>query len=297
MKKTLNMLRRRRAFSLAETLASVMIGAIVLVAILRVYNQAERSAASIRRKIETPQLSAEVLQRIAEDLDGIVASDSDTKVSVENKFIQGYPAARLTIEKTVKDEKNKTRVFEKIVWQSSYDFFGDANGLTLFRSHSGMNLEDKLLDEKRTNIEGEYPLVPICSGITFFKIQVPRGEELLERWLSTARPPGLIVTLSFAEPFEMLPGNLDVPEEDKIVRTFAIDRTRRIKFQLGDRESVYGDITDANDEEGGDEEGLGDQEITDEGEEISAGDSAPDEITALENTIPTNVPKDDKGRP
>ena len=60
---------------------------------------------------------------------------------------------------------------------------------------------------------------------------------------------------------------------------------------------MYGDITDANDEEGGDEEGLGDQEITDEGEEISAGDSAPDEITALENTIPTNVPKDDKGRP
>jgi type II secretory pathway pseudopilin PulG len=296
MKRTFNMFRRRRGFSLAETLASVLIGAMVLVAMLRVYNQAERSAASVRRKIQAPQLAAEVLQRIAEDLDGIVASDADTKVSVENKFIQGYPAARLTIEKTVKDELNKTQVFEKIVWQSSYDFFGDSNGLTLFRSHSGMNLEDKFLDEKRTNIEGEYPLVPICSGVTFFKIQVPRGEELLERWLSNTRPPGLILTLSFAEPFETLQNTLDVPEEEKTVRTFAIDRTRRIKFELGEIESVYDDITDANDEAGGDEEGLDDQEIPDGGEEVPTGDSPLDGITVPEDMIPTSVPKDDKRR-
>jgi hypothetical protein len=285
-----------RGFSLAETLASVLIGAMVLVAMLRVYNQAQRSADSVRRKIQAPQLADEVLQRIEEDLDGIVASDADTKVSVENKFVQGYPAARLTIEKIVKDQLNRTHVFEKIVWQSSYDFFGDSNGLTLFRSHSGMNLEDKFLDEKRTNIEAQYPLVPICSGVTFFKIQVPRGGELLERWLSTTRPAGLIVTLAFAEPFETIQNTLDVPEEEKIVRTFAIDRTRRIKFQLGDLESVYSDITDANDETAGDEEGFDDEEITDQGDEISTDESAPDEITAPEDMIPTSIPKDEKRR-
>jgi len=232
MQKIFDKYRFRSGFSLAEALASLVIGTMVLVAMLRVYRQVDRAAASVRRKVDSPRLASEVLQRIAEDLDGIIASDPDTKVTVENKFIKGFPASRLTIEKTIKDERNRTLIFNKIVWQSAYDYFSDANGLTLFRSQSGMSLEDKLLDEKRADIEKEYPLVPICSGVTYLKIQVPRGEELLERWISSRLPPGVIVTISFAEPFETLERTLDVPEEEKTTRTIAVDRARKMKFSV-----------------------------------------------------------------
>jgi hypothetical protein len=255
MQKTFDRYQCRRGFSLAEALASVVIGAMVLVAMLQVYGQAEKSAASISRRIDSPRLPSEVLQRIAEDLDGIIASDPDTKIRVENKLVKGFPACRLTIEKTIKDSRNRPRVFEKIVWQSSYDYFSDVDGLVLFRSHSGMSLEDKMLDEKRALVEKEYPLVPICSGVTYFKIQVPREEELLERWVSTSLPPGVVVAISFAPPFETVEGTFDVLEEEKTTRTIAIDRTRKMKFEIVKREP---------DEETGDGDGDGDEETGEE---------------------------------
>jgi hypothetical protein len=39
-----------------------------------------------------------------------------------------------------------------------------------------------------------------------------------------------VATISFAEPFKTLTGTLDVPDTEKITRTIAIDRTRKIKF-------------------------------------------------------------------
>jgi hypothetical protein len=277
MQKTFDRYQWRHGFSLAEALASVVIGAMVMVAMLQVYGQADKSAASIRRRIDSSRLPSEILQRIAEDLDGIIASDPGTRITVENKFVKGYPASRLTIEKTIKDSRNRAQVFEKIVWQSAYDYFSDVNGLTLFRSHSGMSLEDKLLDEKRANIEKEYPLVPICSGVTYFKIQVPRGEELLERWAGTRLPPGVVVTISFAYPFETVEGTLDVLEEEKTTRAIAIDRTRKMKFEI---------VRTEPDEETGDEDG--DEETGDED-----GDKETAEETDIEGDTPT---KDEEAR-
>jgi hypothetical protein len=279
-----------------------MIGAMVLVAMLRVYAQAHRSAASIRRGLDSLRLPSEVLQRIAEDLDGIISSDPDTKVMVENKFVKGYPAAKLTIEKTIKDSKNKAEVFEKIVWQSAYDYFSDANGLTLFRSHSGMSLEDKLLDEKRADIEKEYPLVPICTGVTYFKIQVPRGEELLDRWVTSSLPPGVIVTVSFAEPFETIQGTLDVFEEDKITRTIAVDRTRNIKFEIvrSETEEEMGDESEEDAEEGGQaEETIGeDGDMLTEDMEIPAGQGDADEATGMKSkALESKKPNDERPKP
>ena len=205
-----------------------MIGSMVLVAVLGIYSRAETSAAAVTRKLDSSRVSSEVLQRIAEDIDRIVTPGSDTKVTIENKFENGFSTARLTILKTIYDSKNKPQVFEKIVWQSSYD--NDANGLVLYRSYSGVGLEDKLLDEQRESWEKEYPFVPICTGVTFFKIQVPRGENFQDKWTSDSLPKGIAVTISFAKPFKTLMGTLDVPDAEKITRTIAVDRTRKIKF-------------------------------------------------------------------
>jgi len=238
-----------RGFSLAEVLTSLVIGSMVLVAMLGIYSRVQKSSAAITRSLGSSRLPSEILHRIAEDLDRIIASGSDTRVTVENKFEEGYPTARLTIVKTIKDRRNRQQDLEKIIWQSSYDFENDANGLVLYRSHGGIGLEDKLLDENKKSWEKEL-FVPICSGLTLFRIQIPRGENLLNRWSGTSLPPAVVVTISFAEPFETLAGTLDVPDAEKITRTIAIDRTRKIKFTIAKEEYGGKEETLRNEEKG-----------------------------------------------
>jgi len=228
-------LQRQLGFSLAEVLAALTIAAMVLVAVLGIYSRAETSAAAITRKLDESRLPSEVLQRIAEDLDRMVMPGSDTRITVENKIVKGYPTARLTILNTIYDSRNKKQAFEEIIWQSSFD--NDANGLVLYRSHTGIALEDKLLDEQRKSWEKAFSFVPICTGVTFFKIQVPGGKDFLDKWTSGSLPRGIVATISFAEPFKTLTGTWDVPDVEKITRTIAIGRTRKIRFIFEKKES------------------------------------------------------------
>jgi hypothetical protein len=231
MKKSHKTIGKSEGFSLAEMLAALIIAARVLVAILGIYSRAENSVAAVTRKLDSTRLPQEILQRFAEDLDRIIASDSDTTITIENKFNKGFPTARLVIRKNISDDKNQQQMFEEIIWQSSSDYDTAAKGLALYRSQSGIALEDKLLDEKRKDWEKIYSFVPICTGVTFFKIQVPNGNTFQNAWASPSLPSGITVTISFAEPFETANGTLDVPEAEKIIRTIAIDRTRKIRFE------------------------------------------------------------------
>jgi prepilin-type N-terminal cleavage/methylation domain-containing protein len=261
-----NRLKRRRGFSLAEVLVAVMIGAMVLVTMITIYSRAETTAAAVTRRLDRYGLPFEILQRIAEDLDRIIASASDTTITIENKYVKGYQAARLTIVKTFKGDRGGESEFERIVWQSAYDYESDANGLVLFRSHSGLSLEDQLLDEKRADLEKVYPLVPICSGVTHFSVLVPRGEEeFLDRWSGSSLPKGIVVSVSFAEPVETVTGTLEVPEEERIIRTIAVDRTRKLRFAFLKKEP---EEEEESDEEETDEEEAGaeDEEPSTEGE-------------------------------
>jgi len=245
MKKTYGTSRMPRGLSLAELLAALTIGAMITVAVLGIYHRAEKSATAMTRKLDGSRLPGEVLQRIAEDLDNIISSDSDAKITIANKFeniasIGLIPAARLMITRTIKDSKNNEQIYEEIIWQSSYDFQSASNGLILYRSHSGMNMEDKVLEKYKDDFEREL-FVPICGGVTFFKISALAGKDPLERW-DGAPPRGIVVTISFAEPYKKVDGTLDVLEEEKITRTIAIDRTRKIKFDTsaGDDNQVEG---------------------------------------------------------
>jgi hypothetical protein len=231
LKKAFGTSSARTGFSLAEIITSLTIGSMVLVAVLIVYHRAERSAAAVTRKLDGSRLLSEVTQRIAEDLDGVIATGTDTKINIENKFENGFPTAKLTITKTIFDSKNQEQIFENIVWQTNYDFESNVDGLVLYRSHSGIAVEDKVLGKNKSDWEREL-FVPICAGITFFRIKVPWGESYLEKWTSTSLPPGIEVTISSGEPFKTVSGTLDVPEEEKIVRTIAVDRTRKIRFTV-----------------------------------------------------------------
>lgn len=276
-----------RGFSLAEVLAALTIGAMILVAVLGIYSRAERSAAAITRRFDSSRLPCEILQRIAEDLDGIVAAGPDMKVTIKNSYERKSPTTRLTIEKTYGSGRER-RIFERIIWQSDVD--SDANGLVLYRSHSGITSEDKLLDESKDSSEREL-FVPICDGITFFRIQVPiyrrfrdkqgsgyeQYEEFQDGWASTSLPKAIVATISFAEPFETLDGSLDVPDEEKIARVIAIDRTRKITFAFAKKEYEDEESYKEEDEEEQGKEEEDEEAVEDKQEDKEVGEEQDNE--------------------
>jgi len=293
MRKTSNIFRDSQGFSLAEVIAALTIASLVLVAVLGIYSRTESSVAAITRRLDEARLPCEVLQRIAEDLDRIITSDSNTKITVANKLQSGFPAAKLTIVKTIYDSKNRPKLFEEIIWQASYDFESDTEGLVLYRSHNGLTSEDKLLDEFRSSLEKEYPFVPICKGVTFFKIQVPVGEELKEQWTSNSLPPAVVITISFAEPYETLTRDLEIPDEEKITRTIAVDRSRRIKFTVP--EPVFDEDGDPNEVT---EDGKGTEKVKEDQDSKDAKaiiDELMRDLTGADET--KDLQQDSKSRP
>jgi len=236
----------RRGFSLAELLAAVTIGAMVLVAVLAIYTRAESSSSALMRELDRTRLPHEVLQRITEDLDRMAVPGADTKVTVENKYINSFSTARLSIKKTIRGAQAQVQTLEEVIWQGNYD--PDVNGLILYRGHSGIAMEDKLLDEQKEPWEREL-FVPVCWGVTYFKIQVPVEGNFQDNWTGNSLPPGVVIAISFAPPSKAVNGTWDVPELDKITRTVAIDRTRKIKFtipQIEDEEEQQGEQEDVN---------------------------------------------------
>jgi prepilin-type N-terminal cleavage/methylation domain-containing protein len=222
-----------RGFTLTETLAALTIGTIVLVVVLAIYSRAQTGAAGVTARIESNRLPREILQRISEDLDRITSSGQETRISIDNKFQDGYAVARLEIVKTIVGARNQQQTLERVVWQSSVEPEGIGKpGLTLYRSHSGIALEDNLLDTQKEPWQREL-YVPICTGLTFFSVVVvPDVNTVLDKWSNENLPPVITVTLSFAEPRKTEDGTLDVPQEEMITRTIAIDRTRKPAFTM-----------------------------------------------------------------
>jgi hypothetical protein len=238
----------KRAFTLVEMLAALTVGTMVLIVVLALYNRGQSGAAAVIDNMESSRLPREIFQRIAEDLDRVVVTSHGTQIDIQNKFQDGFQVAKIEIFIGVNDAKDQRQTLEKIVWQSSVD--KDSGLLTLYRSHSGIALEDTLLDNQKEPWQREL-FVPICSGFTFFRIEIPQRDIFLDRWTSEALPPAIKITLSFATPYKTVTGTFDVPEEDKLVRVIAMDRTRRPTFNIpaidiNDFNNVYDANGDAN---------------------------------------------------
>ena len=230
--KLLKMSCGRCGFSLVESIAVLTIAALIMVAVIMTYGRVRNAAGSINRKMDEGVLPAEILQRIAEDIDRMAAPGFDVKITVNNKFDpSGYSRCMMIIENKIFDNKKKPKTFERVVWQSAYDDFEDA--LIIYRSFGGMVDEDRIIaDEaqvKRRQLGTEL-FIPLCSGVTFFSIRPTGKKQASHEWVWPKLPKSLVATISFAEPFETDTGRLDVMEEDKIVRTIAIDRSRKIKY-------------------------------------------------------------------
>jgi hypothetical protein len=218
-----------RAFTLVEILAALTIGTMVLVVVLALYNRGQSGAAAVISKLESSRLPREIFQRIAEDIDRVVMAGQGTQVDIQNKIQDGFQVARMEISMGINDAKDQPQTLEKIIWQSNID--RDSGQLTLYRSHSGIALEDALLDNQKEPWQREI-FVPICSGFSFFRIEIPKGETSLDRWTGEVLPPAIKIILSFGQPYKTVTGTLDVNEESKLVRIIAVDRTRRPTFNI-----------------------------------------------------------------
>jgi len=222
-------------FSLIEILTVVVIAGMIMVAVLNVYSRAQSTIASIDTRIDSQSLPNEILQRIAEDIDRLTLPGLDTRITVANKFDGLYNLSQMTIITQYFDSSTppKAQTFEKVVWQTAYDPLEEA--LILYRSHSGLNLADKIVDKDlaEQQRDGRELLIPVTTGITFFEIVVPRGDNLLREWRLSSLPRAISIAISLAPPQEdWETGKLVVFEEDKVTRTVAIDRTRMISYKF-----------------------------------------------------------------
>jgi prepilin-type N-terminal cleavage/methylation domain-containing protein len=225
----------RSGFTLTELMVAVVIAAMLLSVLLAISSHVQQSAASIERALGEFELVQEVLQLISEDLDTKIDPEAGTTLTVFNRVEDGYPTAKMVITTTMKDDKFEDQILQEIIWQANVDI--ETNRIVLYRSHTGHILEDKLLDQRRDAMEALSPFVPVCGGLTAFRIEVYRNDEWTDQWASAELPTGIRVVMTDAVAEKNVRGEWEVPEEALVTRTMAINRTRELKLKVADPNS------------------------------------------------------------
>lgn len=231
-----------KGFSLIEILTVLVLSTMVLSAAILIFSRVRTSAAAINTTLDRYGLPEEILQKIAEDIDRLASPGFDATISLRNKVENGYNSAQLTIENKYygNGDPPKADIYERVVWQSSYD--PETDRLVLYRSHSGVNMEDKIVNmlvEDKGTERGKQELamaqafVPICPGLTHFYIGALTGaEEPQLVWADPKMPNGIVLGLSFAPLIQLEDGSFYLPEESIVYRAVAVDRMRPIAYKF-----------------------------------------------------------------
>lgn len=265
-------------FSLIETLTVLAITAMIMIATMSVYSNVRRNVAAIDGNLDQGELPREILQRIAEDLDRLARPGFDTSVIVRNKLKNGYNISQLIIENRFFGDTppNKPQIAERITWQSDFDPY--TSTLILYRAHSGIRLEDGLVDRDQLDKQekGIEQFVPLAAGITHFELLIPSGDALIREWGQPELPKAIRVLLSFGAPVQTETGDWIIPEQDLFVRTIAINRTRPISYQFVKRDFDLSDLDSADPNE-------------------VAPDATPESMEGLPTDSPDSPPTDGDG--
>ena len=227
--------------SLVELVISVMIGSMVLVAVYTVYTHARRNVAAVSSAIERDELPDRILQLLARDFDRFFVDTEDLSFTRQAMREGGLVSARLIMESRIHDNQMRPRPYERIVWEARYD--PPTESLILYRGHSGLVSEDKLLESQRTE-EERGQLVPLCDGLTHFEVNAFVGGSPRNAFAGNVTPHQVVVSLSFATP-ELQGNQYVIPEESIVTRTIAVNRLRKIPYVF--TEPVLAEIEDAND--------------------------------------------------
>lgn len=221
---------RAGGFSLVEMLVVVTLAAMILIGALGVYQRLRADASVLNDRLDERRLSEEVLQRIAEDIDRIAAPGFDASVQIRNKIDNGFTSAQLILEsKFYTGQPPQPRIFEQVIWQTAYDM--TEGGLILYRMHTGLTVEDKVLEENKTPAERNL-FIPTTSGLTLFKVEAVQEQQTATVWITPDLPKGIRISVSFAPLEEGPDGRWYVPEEKILQRTVAVNRLRPIAYRF-----------------------------------------------------------------
>jgi len=220
-----------KAYTLVETVTVLVISALVLIALINIYNRVKTASASVRNIIEKNDLPNEILQRLAEDIDRLAVPGFETTVNIEHRLDGVYQVCRLTITNLIYDTKDKPQTFEQIIWQTHIDPLYD--GMSLYRLHTGMNIERKVTAEiGDPPLEDGEVFVRLCTGITNFTVKVLNNDSLIDRWVTKTLPKAVVAEISFAPFQENEFGELEIPQSKIVSRAIAVDRTRSIALEF-----------------------------------------------------------------
>ncbi|HSV27371.1 MAG TPA: prepilin-type N-terminal cleavage/methylation domain-containing protein [Sedimentisphaerales bacterium] len=233
--------KRPAGLSLVEMVISVMIGGMVLVAVYTVYIHALRNVAAVSAAIERDELPDRILKLLARDLDRFFVNTEDVSFVLQPMHEGGLVSARLIMESRIYDNRMHPRPHERIVWEARYDPLSES--LILYRGHSGIVSEDRLLHRHRTE-EERRQLVPLCDGLTHFEINAFVEGSPRNAFAGNVPPNQVVVSLSFAPP-ELRGDQYVIPEDSIITRTIAVNRLRKIPYIF--TEPVVAELEDAND--------------------------------------------------
>jgi hypothetical protein len=182
-------------------------------------------------KLAENSLAMEILQCIAEDCDRLASPGFDAQVTVQNKADHDYYSGRLLIMNKYYQQTEPPRqdIYEQVIWQTDYD--PETDTLILYRAHSGLNYEDKILDASRKDEElGLF--IPIAEGLTCFKVEAIQNQKPTASWMQGNPPHGLRIGISFWPLEQLEDDSVGVPEDKIIYRSIAVDRTRAIPYQF-----------------------------------------------------------------
>jgi hypothetical protein len=240
---------RFRGITMAELLAGLIISAMVISTAVALYMNIQRSLGSIEKELNKSSLSEEVMQLLAEDLDRIGSADFDVSLNLEKRLNNGYETFKLEIKNLLYGSDNKPVEFETIIWQTDYNI--DTDKLTLYRARSGIGPEDPVLDTQARQNPEAIIFVPVCDGITYFKIEVYNGQAFGDNWTAKTMPTGIRGEISFSDPIVGIDGSLQMLQEDIYTRMIALNREKNLqfKFERKDLEAIYGTGEEEEEEE------------------------------------------------
>ena len=228
--------RKFKAMTLIEILAALAITSLMIIVAVAIYNHGNMVTAAIKRRLEENSLPKEILHMIAEDIDQISLSESNSKLTLEKRLDSGKVINRLTLICQVYGDNSEPVDLKKMVWQSKYD--SDSKTIRLYRARSGLELEDPILNTQLKKYTSSELFVPICSDLTYFKITALDNDDEVGYWDKEEFPDAIVVEVSFAKPLENFKGEYEIPQDKLFKRLIAVNRMKDYEFEFVAREKV-----------------------------------------------------------
>jgi len=216
----------RPGLTLVELIVSTIIAGAVLVTLMSIYSHARQDAVSVSSALEKSELPERILQLLAQDLDRLLGDSEDVIFVLHPRQDGNLNGSSIIIESSIYDTLGRARTYERVTWQTRFD--AETQSMILYRGHTGLVSEDRLLESRRTE-EERAQLVPLCDGLTYFHVTARvRGRDV-PAFAGPILPTMVTVEISFAEP-EVENNQYIIPPEKIISRTIAVNRSRKISY-------------------------------------------------------------------